>query len=216
MKASIIVVVVAATSIALFPRPAAAHCDTLDGPVVKAAQQALVSGKLAPVLAWVQAEDEAEIRAAFEQARAVRKLNPQARELADRFFYETLVRVHRAGEGAPYTGLKPAGQIDPAIAAADQAIATGSPSALVSYLNNEMHNGLHPRFMRLKALRPPADDVKAGREWVAAYVPFVHYVEAIAKIARGEAGEHSEHSEHAGHAAAAAEPAAHAGHGQAE
>jgi hypothetical protein len=209
MKASIIAV--AATGIALFPRVAAAHCDTLDGPVVKAAQQALVSGKLAPVLAWVQAKDEAEIKTAFEQARAVRKLSPQARELADRYFFETVVRVHRAGEGAPFTGLKPAGAPDPAIAAADQAIATGSATALVALLDDEVHAGLHPKFMRIKALKPPADDVTAGREWVAAYVPFVHYVEGISKLARHASAAHGDEAA-AGEATAHQEPAAEHAH----
>jgi hypothetical protein len=108
--------------------PSRAHCDTLDGPVVEAARRALDSGQLSPVLAWVRADDKDEIRGAFAQARAVRKLGPEARALADTHFFETLVRIHRAGEGAPFTGLKPAGaKLPPAIVAADAAIAKGSP-----------------------------------------------------------------------------------------
>jgi len=200
MKKTVSVVIMAAVFV-LGERPAAAHCDTMDGPVVKAAQQALASGKIGPVLAWVQPKDEAEIKAAFEQTRAVRTLNPQAQKLADRYFFETLVRVHRAGEGAPYTGLKPAGGTpDPAIAAADQAIATGSGEALVKLLNDQMHAGLHERFMHVKALKAPADDVKAGREWVAAYVSYVHYVEGVYQLAKGSAGEHGEEGAvHSGH-----------------
>lgn len=95
---------------ALTPARALAHCDGLDGPVVKAAQRALETRNPALVLIWVQEQDEPEIRKAFEQTLAVRALSSQARELADRFFFETLVRVHRAGEGAPFTGLKPAGR----------------------------------------------------------------------------------------------------------
>lgn len=105
--------------------PATAHCDGLDGPVVAAARKALASGDPNPVLIWVQPKDEADVRRAFMEAVAVRKLNGQARELADRYFFETLVRVHRAGEGAPYTGLKPAGRdLGPAIPLADKAVAT--------------------------------------------------------------------------------------------
>ena len=105
------------------PATARAHCDTLDGPVVKTAHTALETGKLNPVLAWVRPGDEAEVKAAFARARAVRKLGPEARELADTFFFETVVRVHRAGEGAPYTGLKAAGQdLGPAVPVADRAI----------------------------------------------------------------------------------------------
>ena len=113
--------------IGLTPARALAHCDGLDGPVVKAAQRALETGNPALVLIWVQDKDEREILTAFEQTLAVRELSPQARELADRFFFETLVRVHRAGEGAPFTGLKPAGRdLGPAIPAADEAVRTGS------------------------------------------------------------------------------------------
>src|SRR6185436_13630003 len=110
------------------PARALAHCDGLDGPVVKAAQRALDTRNPAPVLIWVQDKDEREIRTAFEQTLAVRELSPQAKELADRFFFETVVRVHRAGEGAPFTGLQPAGRdLGPAIPAADKALDEGSP-----------------------------------------------------------------------------------------
>ena len=61
------------------------------------------------MLAWVQADDEAAIREVFQKARAVRKLGGKAAEIADTWFFETIVRVHRSGEGAPYTGLKAAG-----------------------------------------------------------------------------------------------------------
>ena len=107
-----------------------AHCDSLDGPVVKAAQQALETRDLSQVLIWVRPEDEPEVRAAFEKTLAVRVLNSQAHLLADRFFFETVVRLHRAGEGASYTGLQPAGRdLGPAIPAADRALDDGSLDA---------------------------------------------------------------------------------------
>jgi hypothetical protein len=86
------------------PARVLAHCDSLDGPVVRAAQTALETRNPALVVIWVQEKDESEIRGAFERTLAVRALSSQAKELADRFFFETLVRVHRAGEGAPFTG----------------------------------------------------------------------------------------------------------------
>ena len=82
-----------------------AHCDGLDGPLVKAAQKALETGDVNLVLIWVQKKDEAEVRQAFQKTLTVRKSSAQAGELADRYFFETVVRLHRAGEGAPYTGL---------------------------------------------------------------------------------------------------------------
>ncbi len=102
--------------------PAGAHCDTLDGPVVVAAQKALDTGDVNPVLIWVQEKDEAQIREAFNKTLSVRKLSPEANDLADMYFFEMLVRVHRAREGAPYTGLKPAGLDRGAVGAADKAL----------------------------------------------------------------------------------------------
>ena len=103
------------------PSLLSAHCDALDGPVVKAARRALETGSPDGVLAWVRPADESAVRQAFARTLAVRKLGPEAKELADLYFFETVVRIHRAGEGAPYTGLKPAGQdIGPAIPAADR------------------------------------------------------------------------------------------------
>jgi hypothetical protein len=175
------------------PSAARAHCDTLDGPVVQTAQKALETGKLNPVLAWVLPQDEAEIKAAFTRALAVRKLGPESRALADTWFFETLVRVHRAGEGAPYTGLKPAGQdLGPAIAAADRSIDSGSPAAVEKLLADAVKAGVHQRFARLKAQERPGEDVAAGRAWVQAYVPYVHYAEGVYEAAAPGASAHAE------------------------
>ncbi len=196
----------------LSPALARAHCDTLDGPVVAAARGALETGKLNPVLAWIRPADEAEIRDAFGRARAARKASKEAREVADRWFFETVVRVHRAGEGAPYTGLKPAGQVEPVVAAADQAVAKGDPKALHQLLTAAVHQGLEARWSRLAAERPPADDVAAGRRWVAAYVPLVHWVAAVPGAASAGADAHGApaagpHAGHAGKEEARREPA---------
>lgn len=160
---------------------AEAHCDTLDGPVVKAAQQALDSGNVNLVLIWVKKSDEPEIVNAFHKALAVRKLGPQARELADRFFFETLVRIHRAGEGAPFTGLKPAGtDLGAAIPAADDALASGSPAAVSRLLAKAVRGGFEVQFKRVMARRKfDRNDVAAGRAYVEAYVEYIHYVERI-------------------------------------
>ena len=163
------------------PANALAHCDGLDGPVVKAAQKALDTGNSALVLIWVQARDEPEIRAAFEHTLAVRSLSPQAKELADRYFFETVVRVHRAGEGAPYTGLKPAGRdLGPAIRATDKAIDDGSIEPVVRLLTAAMQDGLLEHFNEARSVKTfTSNDVAAAREYVKAYVELIHYVERL-------------------------------------
>lgn len=174
------------------PFPAAAHCDGLDGSVVTAARTALDEGHPDGVLIWVQPGDESEVRTAFGEAVAVRKLGPQARALADRYFFETLVRLHRAGEGAPYTGLKPAGRdLGPAIPLANKAVASGSDRDLAALLSAEVEHGLHERFADLLARRNfKPGDLPAGRAYVASYVAFVHYVEGLHEAAERKRGGH--------------------------
>lgn len=180
------------------------HCDGMDGPVVTLARRALEAGNVNLVLPWVREEDEAEIREAFTHALAVRKLRGEAKALADMHFFETLVRVHRAGEGAPYTGLKPAGRdLGPAIPAADRALEAGSIDKVLKTLNDAVRKGLHEHFHRAlehKGFAP--NDVRAGRQYVEAYVPYIHYVERLWQAASGAAhGHHAEpvEAEHAAH-----------------
>lgn len=175
--------------IAVAASDARAHCDTMDGPVVAAARRALETGSASHVLIWVRLQDETEIRSAFKQALAVRKLGVEAKQLADRHFFETVVRLHRQGEGEPYTGLKPAGT-DPgaAITAADRALASGSIADLEKLLVEAIRHGLHERFERAVATKGFApDDVAAGRVHVAAYVALTHYVEAVHGVGAGTA-----------------------------
>jgi hypothetical protein len=172
---------------------AAAHCDTLDGPVITTARIALEKGDVTPVLKWVKKEDEEKIREAFDKTVTVRTKGPAARELADMYFFETLVRIHRAGEGATYTGLKPDTEVDPAIALADKALESGSVDKLVRVLTDATAKGIRERFRRALEARKHADEsVIAGREFVEAYVIFTHYVEGVHASVKGGA-EHHEH-----------------------
>jgi hypothetical protein len=175
----------------LSPR-AFGHCDTMDGPVILAAKAALEHKDVTPVLKWIKKESEAEIKAAFEKTLAVRTKGPQARDLADQFFFQTLVRVHRAGEGAPFTGLKPAGtRPDPLIEEADAALATGSVDKLVKLVTDEAAAGIRLRFADShKKQAHDEHDVEAGREFVSAYVEYVHYVEALRQAAQAAAAHH--------------------------
>ncbi|HTL16184.1 MAG TPA: DUF6448 family protein [Patescibacteria group bacterium] len=180
------------TMIGLLSPRAFGHCDTMDGPVILAAKAALEHKDVTPVLKWIKKESEAEIKAAFEKTLAVRTKGPQARDLADQFFFQTLVRVHRAGEGAPFTGLKPAGtRPDPLIEEADAALATGSVDKLVKLVTDEAAAGIRLRFADShKKQAHDEHDVEAGREFVSAYVEYVHYVEALRQAAQAAAAHH--------------------------
>lgn len=162
------------------PYSAGAHCDTLDGPVIISAKTALEKNDVTPVLKWVRKADEAEIRGLFTKTLAVRGKGPEAKELADMYFFETLVRIHRAGEGAPYTGLKPAGTVEPSVAAADKALESGSADNLVKMVNDAAAKGIRERFAHALETKKHADEsVDSGRKFVAAYVEFTHYVERL-------------------------------------
>jgi hypothetical protein len=161
----------------------------LDGPVATEGKAALEKGDATPVLKWVKKEDEDQIRAAFKKAVAARAKGADAKEVADTYFLGTVIRIHRAGEGAPFTGLKPAGAVEPPVAAADRAIDAGSVAELAGKIGRAAEQGIRERFERLMEAKKHKDEsVEAGRRYVDAYVMFVHYVEAVhGAIAAGSA-----------------------------
>src|SRR5680860_765021 len=111
------------------------HCDSLDGPVAVAALQALEAEDVEKILPYVHKEGEGEIRQAFEMAVKARHHGSEAKEVADRYFCETAVRVHRHGEGASFDGLKPAGlDVGPVIPLAEEAIESEDPEKLTEFL----------------------------------------------------------------------------------
>ena len=146
------------------------HCDSMDGPVVAAARQALEKENVNLILPYVKENASADVKSAFEKALQARKAGPAAREVADLYFYETAVRLHRAGEGAPYIGLKPAGlDVGPVIPVAEKAIDAGSPDALIRLLSDTLRQEVQHRFEHIKHLRDHRpDDVAKAREYVEA------------------------------------------------
>lgn len=176
-----------------------AHCDTMNGPVIPEAKAALEKGDVTPILKWVKKEDEAEIKQAFARAVAVRRKGPEAKDLADRYFLETLIRVHRAGEGAPYTGLKDE-PVEPIVALSDKAIADGSADELIKKMNGHMAEAVKQKFNKvLEAKKTKDNSVEAGREYVEAYVTYTHYVEGIHDAIKAAGGHHHAipaHKEH--------------------
>lgn len=172
--------------------PASAHCDTYDGPVVKDARLAFEKGDVTPVLKWVGAKYEAEIRSLFEQTISVAKLGEEAKSLAQRYFFETLVRLHREGEGAPYTGLKPSGTpLEPGIEEAEEALTSKSAGPLFQSLSAALTAGINERFAHALETREHAGHtVEAGREYVAAYIEFIHYVERLHQALTTPAAHH--------------------------
>ncbi len=178
------------------PAPVAAHCDSMNGPVVMAARAALERGTVELVLAWVRPQDEEHIRDAFARTLEVRKAGGEAEALADLWFFETLVRIHREGEGEPYTGLKPAGQEPaPGIAAADRALEAGTADGLAPEIADHVADAVRERFERVRALaRHDVSDVVAARAYVHAYVEYIHFVERIVEAVEAQGHVEGGHS----------------------
>lgn len=150
------------------------HCDSLDGPVVVAARKAIEAGDVDLVLPYVHAGGEGELRAAFERTLSARALGGEARHVADRWFFETAVRVHRSGEGAPFTGLKPAGlDVGPVIPAAERALESGSTDELLEVMCGAIRAQVEARHEHAMALKRHAGEgVAEARSYVDAMLGF--------------------------------------------
>lgn len=192
-KTSLLGIAVIISVLLVAPHYASAHCDTLDGPVIQDARKAIEAKDITPILKWVKPKDENTVRAAFKKV-----LNGTAKstQAAEHKFFATLVKIHRAGEGAPFTGLKPAGAVEPAVAESDKALASGSTDALVKLITDDVTAGIKKRYEQAAAAYKHKDEsVAQGREFVEAYVAYTHYVERLHQDATGK-GAHGEHDKH--------------------
>jgi uncharacterized protein DUF6448 len=172
---------------------AEAHCDSISGPVVNAARQALAAGDVNVVLPYVKPEAEAELASAFQRTQAARQAGGEAQQVAERWFFETTVRLHRAGEGAAFTGLKEVADLDPALAAADEALETGDLHEVTAVLTNAVQSQLSRRYHEVEEARQHAareGTVAAHRERVEAELAFETYVYQLHQAAQGAAAAH--------------------------
>ncbi|HEX9026553.1 MAG TPA: DUF6448 family protein [Clostridium sp.] len=172
-------ILMALTILVAVPTMASAHCDTMDGPTVADGKKAIESNNVNYVLKWVTPENEKEISEIFDLSMKVKDLSPEAKELSENYFFENLVRIHRAGEGVPFTGVKPSGTaIDEKVLAADKSIAVGNLSPLENLVEEDKMPELKERFEKVMDLKDyDVNDVEAGREYIEAYVSYFHFAE---------------------------------------
>jgi hypothetical protein len=174
------------------------HCDTEDGPIIPQIRASLDSGDITPLLKWLRPDDEQEIRDLFVRVRAIRSRSEEAREIGDRLFIETFIRLHRAGEGAGFTGIKPTGTTAPIFAELDEALESGSAEALADKIAAEVRASIVTRFDRALELSKHQDEsVEAGREFVEAYITYMHFVEGLHGYLTAEAPSHHSATEEA-------------------
>ena len=172
-----------------FQGNAFAHCDSYDGPVIQDALKALESGDVQPVLKWIEKDYEKEIVALFDKTTALKDQDVEIYEIVEKHFLETLVRVHREGEGAPFTGLKPAGTTSKIVIWSDEALAQGDVNELADKIAAHLVNEIQSKFERAVKTGKTKDlSVEDGRAFVEAYVDYTHYVEGIHSMIAGEGG----------------------------
>ena len=194
-KICALLLLAAVVCVSVFVAAVFAHCDTMSGPIIPEAKAALEKGDITPILKWVKPEYETEVKTAFSLAVKVRDKSPQAKELADKYFLETLIRLHRAGEGAPYTGLKdtPPEKI---VTLADKALANGSADEMIKKMQTHLAEAIKEKFNKaLQASKNKDKNIESGREFVEAYVQYMHYMEGIHATIISTGGHHSEGTE---------------------
>ena len=203
IRPSVVLPAVAIAAALLVTAPQAqAHCDSVDGPVVVDARAALGKRDVAPVLKWISAAQEPAVREAFQKTLVVRRLGPEAQQLADTAFFETLVRLHRETEGAAYTGLKRGAKEPAFIGNLESALGSGSVDGFAKLVGEHAAGRVKEKFAvaleaKKKADASPAD----GRAYVAAYVDLMHTTKGIVEAVHGGPQTHG-----APHGAAAKAP----------
>lgn len=179
----------------LFSKGTFAHCDTMDGPTAKDGMKALESQNINYALKWIMPAYEAELGEIFALSLKVRGLSVEAKALADRYFLENLVRLHRVGEGATFEGLKPSGTpMDEKVLTADRCVELGNLTPLSGLVSHEEMHELEKRFGKVLELKDfDVDDVEAGRDYIEAYVRFFKFAEGEEEHEHGKGHEHRHH-----------------------
>ena len=170
-------------------QPASAHCDSFDGPALIDAEKALETNNVDLILKWINADMEDEVVPLFHKTYSMKNGDKEIYEIVKKHFYETFVRLHREMEGAPFTGLKPAGTTAHITVMSDKALESGDFASLLKALNNHVNSQLQEKFDKTEALYKVKDNsVKEGRAYVEAYVDYTHSLEAVHDILSSGAG----------------------------
>lgn len=171
-----------------------AHCDSYDGPVIKDALKALDQNKVELVLKWIEPQQEKEVISLFDKTYKLKKGDKEVYTIVEKHFLETLVRLHRETEGAPYTGLKPKGSMTPLVEMADNSIEIKDVEGVLETVKNHLDHLVKERFETVLELSKTKDNsVEQGRAYVEAYVIYTHTLEHLEHILHDADGGHAGH-----------------------
>jgi len=169
-----------------------AHCDSYDGPVIKDAVKALETNNVNLVFKWIDQKDEPEIVDLFNKTYALKSGDQEIYAIVEKHFLETLVRLHRASEGEPFTGLKPAGSAEPIVKMSDKALEDHNIDDLLEKLDDHINSVVREKYEKVITLdKTKEETVEKGREYVAAYIDYTHTLEAIHGILENGALHHT-------------------------
>lgn len=173
-----------------FSIPTFAHCDSYDGPVIQDALKALSKKDVSYVMKWIKKDQEVEVTTLFNKTVSLKNSDAEIYSIVEKHFLETLVRLHRETEGAPFTGLKPAGSTTPIVQMADKSIENKEVKNLLTNLNKHIQKVINEKFEKVNALSKVKDNsTSEGRAYVKAYVDYTHTLEAIEGVLE-HGGEH--------------------------
>lgn len=177
-----------------FSQATFAHCDSYDGPVIKDAVKALKTNDVNLVFKWLKKDQEQEITALFNKTYSLKNGDKEVYEIVEKHFFETLVRLHREMEGAPYTGLKPAGSTKQIIQMTDEAIKVGNVDEFLSKFNKHIEKVVREKYQEVMELdKVKNESVEKGRAFVKAYVNYTHSIEAIHDVLKHNTDAHASH-----------------------
>lgn len=175
-------------------KPALAHCDSYDGPVIADARKALEANNPELVFKWISKEQENDVITLFNKTMALKNSDREIYQVVEKYFFETLVRLHRETEGAPYTGLKAPGTTKQIIQMSDQALSSGDIDNLVIKLNKHVGSVILEKYRKTAELNQKKNEsVEAGRAFVEAYVDYTHTLEAIHDVLEHGGVSHAGH-----------------------
>lgn len=167
--------------------PSYAHCDSYDGPVIKDALRALENNNAELVLKWIAPQQEKEVIDLFDKTYKLKSGDREVYSIVEKHFLETLVRLHRETEGAPFTGLKPAGSMTPLVEMADRSIEVKSMEEVSKTVTTHLEQVLRERYAEVMELHKTKNNsVEEGRAYVHAYVEYTHTLEALEHVLHGD------------------------------
>ena len=164
------------------------HPHSRNGPLMKAAQMALVTGNVNYVLLWVPEESENTLKNLLEKTCCERSARKNMQNRAIDWYFDTVNQFHSANKGALYPYLKPGGRDESLIAVkVERAIESGNFEEIIEIIPDTHAADVRERFHHvMDKSNFDRNNIAAGRAYVSAFIDFLTYVYTIRTCIPGE------------------------------